>query len=280
MSNGFLTGFFKHKLAAVSLIILFAEIIIVIFAPMVFDLDPYTSNITAFNQPPGNGHILGTDGLGRDLLARIIYGGRASLTIGILSTCISVIIGLPLGLIAGYFRGWLETVIMRLADMFMSFPSMVIILVVVAIFGSSVTSITVIIGILGWPATARLLCANVISEREKEYVGAARAIGAPEPVIMVTQVLPNAVSPLWMSLAFRISQAMIIESGLSFLGAGVQPPEASWGNIIQAANSYVVLSTRSWIWIPAGICLILTIVCINFVGEGVRDALDPKLKRL
>jgi len=127
---------------------------------------------------------------------------------------------------------------------------------------------------------ARLLSANVLSEREKEYVLAAKTIGTRNSVILWRYILPNAVSPLWMSLAFRISQAMIMESGLSFLGAGVQPPESSWGNIIQAANNIVVLSSRWWIWIPAGLCLIVTIVCINFVGEGIRDALDPKLKRV
>jgi peptide/nickel transport system permease protein len=193
---------------------------------------------------------------------------------------ISVLIGLPLGLIAGYYKGWLSIFIMRVADMFQSFPSMIIVLVVVALFGSSVSSITIILGVLGWPAIARLLNANVMAEREKEYVLAARTTGVRSPVILVRYILPNAISPLWMSLAFRISQAMIMESGLSFLSAGVQPPEASWGNIMQSANSLLVLTSRPWMWAPAGLCLIVTIVCINFVGEGIRDALDPKLKRL
>ncbi len=280
MNNGFFKNLIKHKAAAVCLVILVLELLAILLLPVFMELDPYTSDVMNMNKAPSDAHILGTDTLGRDIFARLVYGGRNSLFIGVGSTVISVLIGLPLGLLAGYYRGFFSTVIMRIADMFMSFPSMVLILVVVALFGSSVWSITVIIGVLGWPAVARLLSANVLSEREKEYVLAAKTIGTGNSVILWRYILPNAVSPLWMSLAFRISQAMIMESGLSFLGAGVQPPESSWGNIIQAANNIVVLNSRWWIWVPAGLCLIITIVCINFVGEGIRDALDPKLKRV
>lgn len=280
MNNGFFKNLIKHKAAAVCLVILVLELLAILLLPVFMELDPYTSDVMNMNKAPSDAHILGTDTLGRDIFARLVYGGRNSLFIGVGSTVISVLIGLPLGLLAGYYRGFFSTVIMRIADMFMSFPSMVLILVVVALFGSSVWSITVIIGVLGWPAVARLLSANVLSEREKEYVLAAKTIGTGNSVVLWRYILPNAVSPLWMSLAFRISQAMIMESGLSFLGAGVQPPESSWGNIIQAANNIVVLNSRWWIWVPAGLCLIITIVCINFVGEGIRDALDPKLKRV
>lgn len=280
MKHEFLHRFFRHKAATVALVLLALELLAVIFLPVLLDLDPYTSDVLHMNKAPGDGHLLGTDDVGRDVFARVVYGGRNSLFIGIMSTVISVIIGLPLGLLAGYYKGWFSTIVMRLADMFMSFPSLVLILVVVALFGSSVSSITIIMGVLGWPAVARLLSANVLTEREKDYILAAKTLGTRDPVILIKYILPNAISPLWMSLAFRISQAMILESGLSFLGAGVMPPEASWGNIIQAANKLLVLTSRPWIWIPAGLCLIVTIVCINFVGEGVRDALDPKLSRI
>lgn len=280
MKNDFFHNFIKHKVAAACAVILVLELLAVIFLPMLVELDPYTSDVANMNRAPSQEHILGTDTLGRDIFARLVYGGRNSLYIGVVSTAVSVLIGLPLGLLAGYYKGFMSNIIMRLADMFMSFPSMVLILVVVALFGSSVSSITIIIGVLGWPSVARLLSANVLSQREKEYVLAARTIGASNTEILWRYILPNSVSPLWMSLAFKISQAMIMESGLSFLGSGVQPPESSWGNIIQAANNLVVLSSRWWIWVPAGLCLILTIVCINFVGEGIRDALDPKLKRV
>jgi peptide/nickel transport system permease protein len=280
MNQSFLRRFFHHRIATVALVLLILEVLAVIVLPGLLQLDPYTTDVAAMNKAPDAVHILGTDTVGRDIFARLVYGGRNSLFIGVMSTVISVLIGLPLGLIAGYYKGFISNLILRVADMFMSFPSMIIVLVVVALFGSSVASITVILGVLGWPAVARLLSANVLAEREKDYVLAARTIGTRSPVILVRYILPNAISPLWMSLAFRISQSMIMESGLSFLSAGVQPPEASWGNIMQSANSRVVLTGRPWIWVPAGLCLIVTIVCINFVGEGIRDALDPKLKRL
>ncbi len=280
MKNRFFKNLIRHRAAAISLAVLAMILLAVILLPLLTQLDPYTSDVLAMNKAPNAEHRLGTDGLGRDILARLVYGGRNSLFIGVVSTAISVIIGLPLGLLAGYYKGPVSTCILRLADMFLSFPSMVLILVVVALFGSSVWSITWIIGVLGWPAVARLLSANVMAEREKDYILAARATGTRNSVILWRYLLPNCVSPLWMSLAFRISQAMIMESGLSFLGAGVMPPESSWGNIIHEANNLVVLSTRWWIWAPAGLCLILTIVCINFVGEGIRDALDPKLKQV
>ena len=157
---------------------------------------------------------------------------------------------------------------------------MVLILVVVAVFGSEIPIIIFLIGILNWPAIAKLIYGNVLSLRGREFVEAERAIGSSDLKIIFKTILPNAIAPLWVALAFRISSAMITESALSFLGAGVQPPQASWGNIIQAATSLAVLTKRWWIWIPAGVCLVVTIVCINFVGEGIRDALDPKMKRL
>lgn len=278
--SDFLKKFVHHKPATVSLILILLEILAVIFLPMIMNLDPYTSDPLAFNAPPGGAHLLGTDDVGRDILARLIYGGRNSLSIGVLSTFISILIGLPLGLFAGYYRGMLETVVMRAADIFMSFPTMILILVVVAIFGSSVPTIILVIGALGWPAIAKLIYGNVISVRKKDYVEAAKAVGVREPEIIFKYVLPNSIAPLWMSVAFRISSAMITESGLSFLGCGVKSPQASWGNIIQNASNFMILTMRPWMWIPAGVCLMMTIVCINFVGEGIRDALDPKLKRL
>lgn len=276
----FLKSFFKHKLAVMGLAVLVVEILLMIFLPMVIEMDPVAIDNTAFNQAPGQVHLLGTDDVGRDILARVVYGGRISIIIGILATVISVALGLPLGLLAGYYRGKVETFIMRAADIFMSFPSMVLILVVVAVFGSSVPIIIVLIGVLGWPAIAKLIYGNVLSVRSKEYVESEKAIGTGSLKILFCTVLPNSIAPLWVSLAFRISNAMITESALSFLGAGVQPPTASWGNIIQAAANLAVLTRRWWIWIPAGVCLVVTIICINFIGEGVRDALDPKMKRL
>nr|WP_313185615.1 ABC transporter permease [Lacrimispora sp.] len=276
----FIRHFRKHKLAVISLVIVILEIIGVIVLPVALNLDPNSIDGAAFNQAPGTAHLLGTDEVGRDIFARVISGGGISILIGFLATAVSVAVGLPLGLIAGYYKGKIETLIMRLADIFMSFPAMVLILVFVAVFGSSVPIIILLIGILNWPAVGKLIYSNVLSVRSKEYVEAEYAIGTGDRKILFETILPNSIAPLWATLAFRISSAMITESALSFLGAGIQPPQASWGNIIQAATSLIVLTKRWWIWIPAGLCLVVTIVCINFVGEGIRDALDPKMKRL
>lgn len=274
----FFKSFRKHKLANIGLVLLVIEIILFIVLPPLMRLDPVKSG-ALFNSPPSALNIFGTDDVGRDLFARVIYGGRVSLIVGIASTIISVIIGLPLGLISGYYRGVVETIIMRAADIFMSVPTMILILVVVTIFSPSVASVTIVIGVLGWPAVARLIYGNVLSISNKEYVESAKAIGTKDLAIIAQYILPNSVAPLWMTIAFRISQAIMTEAGLSFLGAGVQPPQASWGNIIYAAQNLVVLTARPWVWLPPGLLLVVTVVSINLIGEGVRDALDPKMKR-
>lgn len=278
--DSFIYKFSKHRLATIALIILAVEVLAMIFLPIFLDLDPITSDVKAFAKAPSAEHWLGTDDVGRDLLARVLYGGRTSLIIGLGATAVSVAIGLPLGLIAGYYRGLSETLIMRTADIFLSFPATVINLVVVAVFGSSVPLLIFVIGATRWPAVAKLIYGNVLSTRNREFVEAEKAIGSSDAKIIFKTVLPNSIAPLWVSLSFRISNAMLTESSLSFLGAGVQPPQASWGNIMQSAMNVTVLRTRWWQWIPAGVMLMLTIVCLNFVGEGIRDALDPKMKRL
>ena len=278
MRKGFLRRFMHHVPALVSVIILLLMVLALFLLPTLLHLDPYSTDMLAMNKAPRPGHILGTDATGRDILARLCEGGKISLYIGVGSALISMLIGIPLGLIAGGTKGFWSSLIMRISDMFLSFPAMILVLVSVAMFGSSVSGIMLILGILGWPAPARLLSANVMSEREKSYVMSAKLLGRSDAYILFHCILPNAVSPLWTSLAFRISQSMILESGLSFLGAGVQPPLASWGNMMQSATSLVVLTTRPWQWLPAGLCLIVSVICINFVGEGIRDALDPRLK--
>jgi peptide/nickel transport system permease protein len=271
--------FIHNKKAMLGLAIVTILVLAVAFIPLFADLDPYTTDRAAgFNKPPSDAHILGTDDVGRDLFARLLYGGRISLFVGITSTIISVLIGIPLGLIAGYFRGTAESIIMRTADAFMSFPSMVLILVLVAVFGPSILTVTVVIGVLGWTAIAKLIYGNVLSIREREYIQAARAVGVSTKKILFSEVLPNAIPPVWANISFRVAGAILTESSLSFLGMGVQTPQASWGNIIFAAQNLLVLTARPWVWLPPGICIILVVIGFNFIGEGVRDALDPKTK--
>lgn len=268
----------EHKMAMVGLFVIIAEIILVIVLPYIMNLDPYTSDYAAFFAAPSKDHILGTDAIGRDVFARLIYGGRTSLLVGGVSTLISCAIGVPLGVIAGYFRGKLEVVIMRIADIFMSFPSIVLILVLVAVVGPSVWSVTFVIGVLGWVQFARLIYANVLSISEKEYVESAKAIGTSHFKIITKYILPNAFAPILIAITFNMASAILTESSLSFLGMGVQPPGASWGNMLYDAQSITVLSKRLWVWIPPGLALLVTVLSINFLGDGVRDALDPKVK--
>ena len=279
LSNQAVKKFMHNRKAVLGLIIVCFLVLAVILIPIFMKLDPYTTDrAVGFNKAPCSGHPLGTDDVGRDLFARLLYGGRISLFVGIMSTIISVLIGIPLGLIAGYFRGIAETVIMRVADAFMSFPTMVLILVLVAGFGPSIRSVTVVSGVLGWTAIAKLIYGNVLSIREREYIQATKAIGMSTPKILLSEVLPNAIPPVWANISFRVAGAILTESSLSFLGMGVQTPQASWGNIIFAAQNLLVLTARPWVWFPPGICIILVVVGFNFIGEGVRDALDPKTK--
>ena len=279
LSNQAVKKFVHNRKAVLGLIIVCFLVLAVILMPIFMKLDPYTTDrAVGFNKAPCPGHLLGTDDVGRDLFARLLYGGRISLFVGIMSTIISVLIGIPLGLIAGYFRGIAETVIMRVADAFMSFPTMVLILVLVAVFGPSILTVTVVIGVLGWTAIAKLIYGNVLSIREREYIQATKAIGMSTPKILLSEVLPNAIPPVWANISFRVAGAILTESSLSFLGMGVQTPQASWGNIIFAAQNLLVLTARPWVWFPPGICIILVVVGFNFIGEGVRDALDPKTK--
>ena len=279
LSNQAVKKFMHNRKAVLGLIIVCFLVLAVILMPIFMKLDPYTTDrAVGFNKAPCPGHLLGTDDVGRDLFARLLYGGRISLFVGIMSTIISVLVGIPLGLIAGYFRGIAETVIMRVADAFMSFPTMVLILVLVAVFGPSILTVTVVIGVLGWTAIAKLIYGNVLSIREREYIQATTAIGMSTPKILLSEVLPNAIPPVWANISFRVAGAILTESSLSFLGMGVQTPQASWGNIIFAAQNLLVLTARPWVWFPPGICIILVVVGFNFIGEGVRDALDPKTK--
>ncbi len=269
-----LNRFAHHKLAVVGSFFLLLEILIVIFVPMVSNLDPILSDFSAFDTVPGKGHLLGTDDLGRDVLARLIYGGRVSLSVGFLSTVISLLIGLPLGLIAGYYRGAAEIIIMRASEIFLSVPSMILILVVVSITGNSVFMLTLVIGVMGWTGFARLIYGNVLSTREREYVEAAKAIGEKDFSMLLRYILPNTLTPILIQFTFHVASAILQESSLSFLGLGVQPPAASWGNLLYDAQSITVLAYKPWRWIPAGIFLIITISAINFIGDGLRDALD------
>ena len=269
--------FMRHKLAVVGLIVILAELLLLLLLPLVMDLQP-TTITDVFYGDPSSEHILGTDRDGRDVFARLIYGGRTSLKIGFLAVLVQACIGVPLGIIAGYYRGPAEMIIMRLADMFQSIPSMCLNIVLVSVLSPSAGTLVLVVGVMGWTSFARLLYAKVISIREKEYVESARAIGTRNGVIMLRYILPNAVSPALVAFTFGIPSAILSESALSFLGLGIQIPEASWGNLLNAAQSIAIVSMKPWLWIPPGLCIFITLISVNLFGDGLRDALDPKTK--
>ena len=269
--------FMRHKLAVVGLIIVIIEIVLLVVLPLIMDLQPFTIT-DQFYGTPGREFILGTDANGRDVFARLIYGGRISLLIGFLAVLASAAIGIPLGIIAGYYRGGAEMIIMRLADMFQSIPQMCLNIVLVSVLSPSVSTLVFVIGVMGWPSFARLLYAKVISIREKEYVESARAIGTKNTVIRLKYLLPNAISPALVAFTFGIPNAILAESALSFLGLGIQIPLASWGNMLNAAQSIAIVSTKPWLWIPPGLCIFVTLISVNMFGDSLRDALDPKTK--
>lgn len=277
--NDVIKRFTRHKLAMVGLVVIVLELVCVLVLPALLQLDPYSMDpASGFGAPPSAAHILGTDEVGRDVFARIIYGGQTSLFVGLVSALVSLAIGVPLGLLAGYYRGAAGVLVMRLADVFMSVPSMILVLVLVAVIGPSIQSVTLVIGVMGWPQFARQLYGNVLAVREKDYVQAAVAIGEKNGRIMLKYILPNAFAPVIIAFTFSIASAILQESSLSFLGMGVQLPQASWGNIMYAAQSITILSKRPWLWLPPGLALLITVLSINFFGDGLRDALDPKTK--
>lgn len=272
-----LQRFMRHKLAVVGLIVLVIELLLLFMLPIVMKLEP-TMITDQFFGAPSSEHILGTDGTGRDVFSRLVYGGRTSLQIGFFAVSVQALIGIPLGVIAGYYRGVAEVIIMRLADMFQSIPSMCLNIVLVSVLVPSVSTLVFVIGVMGWPSFARLLYAKVISIREKEYVESARAIGTKNATIMLKYILPNAISPALVAFTFGIPGAILAESALSFLGLGIQIPLATWGNMLNAAQSIAIVATKPWLWIPPGLCIFVTLISVNLFGDGLRDALDPKTK--
>ncbi|MGE5572609.1 MAG: ABC transporter permease [Bacteroidota bacterium] len=271
-------NFKRHKLAMVSLCAIIVIGLVVVILPPILHLDPYMASQGKAYALPSVVFPLGLDALGRDNLARLLYGGRTSMLVGLLSTMISILIGVPLGLCAGYFRGWSESLVMRLVDIFMCFPSIILILVLVSVIGPSVWSVTLIIGVIGWPQFARIVHGSVLSICAKEYVEGAQAIGGSHFRILKDYILPNSISPVLVTITYRTAGAILQEASLSYLGMGVQPPAASLGNILNSAQSITTLATRPWYWMPPALMLVLIVLSINFIGDGVRDALDPKME--
>ena len=268
--------FLRHRLALAGLAFLGLLILVALFAPWVAPHDPDLANVRAFRNPPSAEHWLGTDSAGRDVLSRIIFGSRVSLTVGIAAAISAAGLGTLLGLISGMFGGWVDTAIMRLVDVFLSFPSLLVILLLVAVLGPSITTIVVVIALFEWPTACRIVRQLSLSLKETDFVLAARATGASRWRMMRRHIAAGVLSPLTVVGTLLSAQAILLEAALSFLGLGVRQPQASWGGMLQAAQSLTILQEMPWLWIPPGVAIAATVLAINFVGDGLRDAFDPR----
>ena len=269
-----LRRFFRHRLALFGLILLIIMVIPAIFAPLFAPYDPAAQDLVNFRQGPSREHWLGTDGFGRDVLSRLIYGARPSLSVGLIAVTIYESIAIVLGSLAGYYGGKIDWFIMRVVDVVMTFPTLIIIIFLVAILGPGLQNTIVAIAVLGWTGPTRLVRGQILSLRESDYVLAARSLGAKDRRIIRRHVLPGVVAPLVVHATFGVASAILLEAALSFLGLGILPPAASWGNMMTAAQELVILEQMPWLWLPPGIAIMLAVLSINFVGDGLRDALD------
>jgi len=269
--------FTHHKLAMAGALVIIALILVALFAPLVAGQDPYHQDYSALKSPPSAKHILGTDALGRDVWARVVYATRISLSVGLVAVSIYTLIGTALGAIAGYYGGTVDSIIMRLTDIVMCFPLLIIIITVVALVGPSLYNIMIVIGLLAWPSIARLVRGQFLSIREQEYITAAHCVGVPAKRIILRHLLPNVVGPITVAATFGMAGAILTEASLSFLGLGVPPPQSSWGEMLNEAQKLSILASMPWLWVPPGTMIAITVLCINFVGDGLRDALDPRM---
>lgn len=268
--------FKNNKLAVIGVFIILILVLLSVCAPLLTDYTISETDLFNIKMAPNSEHILGTDELGRDVFTRLIYGGRVSIVVGVASMTLQLVIGVIMGAIAGYFGGIAEKIIMRIIDVIMCFPFFVIAISVAAVVGPGVKNLIIIIGFLMWPNIARIVRAEILSLKENDYIMAAKAMGLSSFEIIKSHILPNIMSPILVASTLAIANGILTEASLSFLGIGVKLPQPSWGNMLIAAQNIGTLQREWWLWIPAGSLIILMVLSINFVGDGLRDALDPK----
>lgn len=269
--------FKRHKLALFGLAVVIIFSLAAIFAPIVALKDPYFVDLDSIRQPPSAEHILGTDSAGRDMWARMIYGARISMTVGLVANSISVTIGTLLGMVSGYVGGRTDNLLMRFTELVMTFPTFFAIIMMVALLGPNIRNVMIVIGVTSWPGLARLVRGQVLSLRELAFIEAAHCVGAPNRRILIIHILPNILPYILVAATLGMAGAILTESSLSFLGLGVQIPLASWGSMLFSAQSLTVLTNFPWLWLPPGIAISMAVLCMNFVGDGLRDAFDPRM---
>jgi len=281
----------KNRLAMVSLLILVVLILLAIFADFItpYDRDQINyadkevrgkvMNLPIKKEAPSSAFILGTDELGRDVFTRLVYGSRISLSVGLVAVTIEVILGVLIGAIAGFYGGIVDAILMRITDVVMCFPFLLIAITVVSILGPSIFNVMLVIGLLGWTGIARIVRGEILSLREQEFMEAAEALGIRDSRKIIKHLLPNVMASVIVYATMSMASAILTETALSYLGLGVTPPTPTWGNMMQAARSIYSLENHWWLWVPPGFLTFITVMSFNILGDGLRDALDPKMKR-
>ncbi|MGW6505855.1 oligopeptide ABC transporter permease [Nonomuraea angiospora] len=268
--------FRRNRMALAGAVFLTAVGVLALAAPLVAGHDPNTVDLAAFREPPSAAHLLGTDSSGRDVFARLLHAGRVSLLVGLLSSLAAVVLGTLLGALAGMFGGAVDAVVTRAADVVLSFPSLVVIVVLAGVLGPGAAMLVLVFAACNWPTTCRVVRGLTLSLREREYVQAARAFGAGRLTVIGRHVLPAVLPQVAVAGTLLVAQLILLEAVLSFLGLGVRPPRASWGNMLTDAQNLTLIQTMPWLWLPPGLAIALTVLAVNFVGDGLRDAVDPK----
>jgi len=271
--------FLRHRLAIVGLVILAVVVATAVFLPLLVPLDPLKTDYGAIRQPPGEGHLLGADLSGRDILARVVHGTRISLVVGFGAVALYMVVGTALGMLAGFAGGIPDQLVMRFTDTLLAIPLILLCIVFISIVGPGLVSVIAVIGLLGWPQTTRLVRGQLLTLREAEFITASRVVGTSSREIAWRHLLPNILGPLTVVATFAVAQAILLEASLSFLGLGVRPPVPSLGEMINAATAPSTLQGMPWVWLPPGIVIALLVLAVNFIGDGVRDALDPRSTR-
>ena len=270
--------FLRHRMAVIGLAFMVILTLVTFpLASVVAPIPPEKTDLRGVRQPPSAEHLLGTDLIGRDVLSRVVYGGRVSLAAGFVAVLIFMTIGTTLGGLAGYYGGRTDEIIMRVTDTVMAFPVLIILISIVAIIGPGLQNVMLAIGLISWTSVARLVRSQVLSIRTVDFVLAARASGVPENRILTGHIFPSIVGPITVAGSFGIAGAILSEASLSFLGIGVQIPTPSWGNMLNEAQSIQIIESFPWLWLPPGLMISLCVLAINFVGDGLRDALDPRM---
>jgi peptide/nickel transport system permease protein len=264
-----------NQLAVVGLMLFSIILLASIFAPFLTEHDPLKINLRAILQPPSAEHWFGTDTTGRDVFARVLYGGRISILVGLGSALIAAVIGVAIGCYAGYKGGWFDVIAMRVSEIFMSFPQIILVLLLVSIIGQSLINLIVIFVASGWGTMFRMARAKMLSLREEEYVQALRSFGLSTARICYKHILPNALGPIMVNITLTTAMFILAEAGLSFLGLGVPLNIPTWGNILNVAQDLRVLQNNWWMWLPVGLVISSFVLSVNFIGDGLRDSTDP-----